>query len=143
MNQFNSKSKLIFQATKEEKKADHFKNYEEKWEKDNRTDNHYGAGYGIIPESLQSTYYKDKLFNLDGSDIDTIIENENYIVGTYFRGNLLGYDKNKKLYFPIIVESCAHSCKKEIIFLDEKTVQIAYEDDEKFEIKLDEIIFKK
>lgn len=141
--QYASKSKLIFQASKKEKKADYYKNYEEKWEEDNRTDNHYGAGYGIIPESIQSTYYKDQLFNLDGSDIDTIIENENYIVATYFRGNLLGYDKNKKLYFPIIVESCTYSCNKNIIFLDEKTVQITYEDGEKFEIKLDEIIFKK
>ncbi len=141
--QYAHKSKFISQAKGGEKNISYFKNYEQKWEKDNQADNHYGAGYGIIPESLQSTYYKDKLFDIDGSDIDTIVENKNYIVGTYFRGNLLGYDKNKKLYFPVIVESCAYSCNKTLRFLDDHTLQITYEDEKDFEIKLDEIIFKK
>ena len=57
----------------------------------------------------------------------------------FFRVNLVGYDKEKKLYFPIIVEFCTYK----FTFLDDTTMKIVYESGEKFEINLEEIIFKK
>lgn len=138
---YAQKSKFISQLKGTEKKLTYFKNYEQKWERDNKTDNHYGAGFGILPDQLYSTYYKEDLFSVNGNLVETSIENDRYIIGTFFRGNLVGYDKKKKLNFPIIVESCAYSCDKKLSFLDEKTIQIMYEGGEKFVIKLDEIIF--
>lgn len=141
--QYAQKSKFISQAKGAEKKLIHFKNYEQKWEQDNQTDNHYGAGFGGVPDQLYSTYYKENLLEINGNSVEVSIENDHYIIGTFFRGNLVGFDKDKQLYFPIIVESCSYSCNKELRFLNDLTLQIEYEGGEKFEVKLDEIIFKK
>lgn len=139
--QYAKNSNLIYQPTKEEKSPFHYKNFERKWENDNQVDHHYGAGFAGYDEPQKSTYYKEKLFELDGSNADEIVENKNYIIATFFRGNLLGYDKNKKLYFPILVESCSHFCNKNLSFKDEYILEITYESDEKYEIDLRKIIF--
>lgn len=140
---YANNSKLIYHQKAGEESISHYKNYEEKWEDDNGVANDYGAGYGGPPDTIYSTYYKSKLFE-DLNDVNnSTIENENFKMHTSFRGNLLGYDKKRKLYFPVIVESCAHFCNKDIEFLNENLLQITYEDKKSFKIDLKAIIFNK
>ncbi|MFP3787380.1 hypothetical protein, partial [Burkholderia sp. SIMBA_024] len=74
------------------------------------------------------TYYTENLFQYNGNyDNDQVIENADYKIVTYFRNNIIGYDKNKKLYFPIIVESCVTGCDKEIQFVSENEIEVSYE----------------
>lgn len=134
-------SKLIYHPSDEEKNISHYRNYAEKWQKDNHADNNFGAGYAIIPDVIYSTYYNENLFKLNSAS-EEIVENENYTIQSFFRGNLLGFDKKKKKYFPIIVESCSHFCNKNAEFIDSQTLKITYEDDQSFEIDLSRIVFK-
>jgi hypothetical protein len=41
-------------------------------------------------------------------------ESPEFKVLSYFRSSLIGYDKARKQYFPIWVDSCAHGCNKEL-----------------------------
>lgn len=134
-------TKYIYQASKEEKSLSFYKNFDKKWEKDNGQDNHFGAGTGEIPEKIKSTYYKENLFALTQGTTD-IVENENYKIQSVFRGNLVGYNKKKKLYFPIMVESCTLSCNKTITFANPTTINITYEDESKSVLDLSTILFR-
>lgn len=139
--QYAHTSKFIYHPSDEEKNITHYKNFGEKWQKDNDTDNNFGAGYYIIPDVVYSTYYAENLFELTSAS-EEFVENENYKVQSIFRGNLLGFDKKKRKYFPIIVESCSHFCNKTVEFVDEQKLKITYEDDQSFEINLNKIVFK-
>lgn len=138
--QFAEKSKLIYHPTISEKNPANYKNYPEKWEKDNGQDVHFGAGNIGELSTIYSTYYKKDLFSISGEP-EAFIENNLYKLGTYFRGDLLAYDKKKRLYFPVIVESCAHFCNKKIEFINDHTIKITYEDDSFYELDLNKIIF--
>lgn len=139
---FAKKSKLIYQKSNAEKKASHYKNFREKWQEDNRVDSNYGAGYEGEMNEIFSTYYKENLFEISGGS-ETEIENENYLIKSYFRSDVIGFDKRKKMYFPIIVESCAHFCNKNIEFTNQNTIKITYEDDTSWELELPKIQFLK
>ncbi|KQS93035.1 hypothetical protein [Chryseobacterium sp. Leaf394] len=141
LHQYARTSKFIYHPSDEEKNITHYKNFGEKWEKDNATDNNFGAGYAIIPDIIYSTYYDENLFKLTSAS-EEFVENENYKVQSVFRGNLVGFDKKKRKYFPIIVESCSHFCNKNIEFVDAQKLKITYEDDQSFEINLNKIVFK-
>lgn len=121
--QFAEKSKLIYKPTEEEKDIFYYTNFEHKWYKDN-----YPGGAEIFyPEIVRSTYYTEDLFKFNGNyDKDQVIENANFKIVTYFRNNIIGYDKNKELYFPITVESCATGCEKDIKFVSENEIEISY-----------------
>ncbi len=137
---FAKKSKLIYQKTNDEKKPNHFKNFREKWQKDNQAEINWGAGYGGEMDVVLSTYYKENLFDISGGT-EASLENQNYYLTSYFRGDVIGFDKQKKRYFPIIVESCAHFCNKEIEFVNDHTIKITYEDDKSWELDLTKIKF--
>jgi hypothetical protein len=139
--QYAQTSKFIYHPSDEEKNILHFKNYAEKWQKDNDTDNNFGAGYYIIPDVIYSTYYAENLFELTSAS-EEFVENENYKVQSVFRGNLVGFDKKKRKYFPIIVESCSHFCNKNVEFVDSQKLKVTYEDEQSFEIDLSKIVFK-
>lgn len=138
---FAKKSKLIYQKSEKEKKIGHFKNFREKWAKDNQVEINWGAGYEGEMNEVFSTYYKENLFDISGGT-ETVLENENYYLTSYFRGDVIGFDKKKKLYFPIVVESCVHFCNKEIDFLNDQTIKITYEDGKSWELDLTKIKFK-
>lgn len=141
LHQYAQTSKFIYHPSDEEKNIFHYKNYAEKWQKDNDTDNNFGAGYAIIPDVIYSTYYNENLFKLT-SATEEFTENENYKIQSVFRGDLLGFDKKKRKYFPVIVESCSHFCNKNVEFVDAQKLKITYEDDQSFEIDLSKIVFK-
>lgn len=134
-------SSFIYHPSKEEKNISHYKNYLEKWAKDNTTENTYGAGYVIVPDIIHSTYYKENLFNITKATTE-FTENENYKIQSNFRGSLIAYDKKKQLYFLIIAETCTLSCNKEVIFTNPNSIKITYGDGESYEIDLTKIIFK-
>ncbi|WP_136669267.1 hypothetical protein [Flavobacterium sp. H122] len=141
-----SKHKWIYHPTEEEKNPKNYKNYSKYWEKINNADNNLANGYSPLPEEIYSTYYKEDIFKFTG-DYEEIIENDTYKIVSYFRGNLLGYDKTKKLYFPIYIESCITGCNKKISFLSEHTIEVEFseasaDDNAKSVINLTDIIFK-
>lgn len=123
------KSKLIYHKGEKDKDPYSWLNYETKWNEDNQTDNSYGAGHGDINAPVKTTYYKTNLFALNQGGVTDSIANEDYIVVSYFRSNLIGYDKKKQLYFPILVESCNYSCAKTLHFIDAHRISIQYEDE--------------
>lgn len=138
---FAKRSKLIYQKSESEKKIGHFKNFRENWAKDNQVEINWGAGYEGEMNEVFSTYYRENLFDISGGT-ETVLENENYYLTSYFRGDVIGFDKKKKLYFPIVVESCVHFCNKEIDFVNDQTIKITYEDGKSWELDLTKIKFK-
>ncbi|CAA9202174.1 hypothetical protein FLA105534_03958 [Flavobacterium bizetiae] len=141
--EFANKSKLIFHISKDE---NHYTNYVQKWETDNNSINHLANGYSGIPDTIYSTYYKDDLFNFTGDyNKSESIENNNFKIVSFFRGNIIAFDKNKKLYFPIYTETCVTGCDKKIKFVSENSIEVLYHESSENEtsiINLDEIIFK-
>ena len=142
LKRFADGSPYIYHPTAAEKNAEHYKNYREKWQKDNGVDSAFGAGFIGEMDEVFSTCYQENLFEINGGSESTI-ENGRFLLMSYFRGDLIAYDKLKKLYFPVIVESCTHFCNKEIEFVDDYTIKITYEDLDSWELNLDEIIFTK
>lgn len=141
LHQYAQTSTFIYHPSDEEKNISHYKNYAEKWEKDNDADNTFGAGYTTIPDKIYSTYYDENLFELTSASED-FVENEHYKIQSVFRGNLVGFDKHKRKYFPIIIESCSHFCNKKVQFLSPQKLKVTYEDEESFEIDVSKIVFK-
>ncbi len=139
--QQSRQSKEIYHASTAEKDPMNSLNYEEKWNEDNSQDNSFGVGNAEINTPIKTTYYKTKLLDLnDGSAVS--IENDDYIVFTFFRGNLIGFDKRKELYFPIIIESCSLGCSKETEFVGD-SLEIRYESDITYRISMNDLEFDK
>lgn len=139
--EFAKKSKLIYQQKKSEKDIKNYKNFEEKWQQDNQQDSHFGAGNLGELSDIHSTYYKKNLFKISGGT-PTEIENEIYTIVSYFKGNIIAYDKIKKMYFPIIVESCADFCDKKIEFVKPHIICVSYDENTSYNINLNAIIFE-
>lgn len=122
--QFAQESKWIYKPSEEEKDINYYRNFEQKW----HLDNYPKGAESFYPTIVKSTYYSENLFQYNGNyDNDQVIENADFKIVTYFRNNIIGYDKNKKLYFPITVESCATGCDKKIEFVSKYEIEISYE----------------
>jgi hypothetical protein len=133
---FSKISKLIYQKTEKDNNVlDHI-NYQTKWGKDNNQDNSFGAGHADIEDSIKTTYYKTNLFLLNCNETDNTIENDDFIFSSCFRSNLIGFDKKKKMYFPVIIESCSNGCNKTFEFVENDSLKINYEFDESYTISL-------
>lgn len=129
--EYANKSKWVYRpATQAEQDARHFINYEQKWNDDNREDNHLANGHSGISEPIYSTYYADDIFKLTAmhASVSDSIENEHFKIVSYFRGNILCFDKQKRLYFPIYIESCITGCNKKIRFVSPETIEILYDE---------------
>ncbi|TPG45227.1 hypothetical protein EAH81_01085 [Flavobacterium pectinovorum] len=123
--EFANKSKWIYNPSGLDKDINYYRNFEQKWHLDNDPE----GSKTLYPAIIKSTYYSEDLFKFNGDyDKDQFIENADYKIVTYFRNNVIGYDKNKKLYFPITVESCDIGCDKKIEFVSENEIEISYED---------------
>lgn len=131
------KSKWIYRPeTAAERDPRHMKNYELKWDQDNKADNHLANGHSGIPDTIYSTYYKDDLMKFTGqrSGEPVTIENDRFLITSYFRGNLLGFDKQKKRFFPIFIESCVTGCNKTIGFTSSGRLEVTYDEDSRKEV---------
>ena len=146
--EYANKSKWVYQpATQAEKDARHFINYEQKWNEDNGEDNHLANGHSGISEPIYSTYYKDDIFKITAThaSVRDSIENEYFKILSYFRGNILGFDKQKRLYFPVYIESCITGCDKKIKFISPQTIEILYDEysgNEVYTVELNKIRFR-
>lgn len=140
LQKYAKKSPLIYHPAPEESDMSNFRNYEEKWQQDNQQSSQYGAGFIGEMEEVKSTYYKENLFEINGGS-EQSIENDLYILISYFRGNLVAYDKVKKRYFPVVIESCSYFCNKSIEFSGAETVRITYEDGSVWELDLTKVQF--
>lgn len=146
--EYANKSKWVYRpATQAEKDARHFINYEQKWNEDNGEDNHLANGHSGISEPIYSTYYKDDIFKITAihASVTDSIENEHFKIMSYFRGNILGFDKQKQLYFPVYIESCITGCDKKIKFISPETIEVMYDEysrKEVYTVNLNKIRFK-
>lgn len=143
LRDYASNSKHIYFPNGEEKDINFYKNYVQKWYKDNNVNNVLANGHAYRPDIVYSTYYKKNIIKFTGNYGSNFIENDHFKIVNFTNGNLLAYDKKKHLYFPVFVESCVQGCNKEISFLDENTIKIGYNffDEESFTINIDEIKF--
>lgn len=123
-------SKFIYHPSKKELDISYYKNYDSKWYIDNKTDNNLANGYSSVNDIIYSTYYKENIFDFTG-DLDgrETIENEYFKIANFSRGNVLGFDKRKQLYFPIHIESCATGCNKIVTFASDQEIKILFDED--------------
>ena len=122
-----NKSELIYSGKSKEVNANKISYYEKQWQKDNPSIKSMMEIRDIIYEgSLKITYYDKSIFPNEPGYIFDSIENDKFKFVSVFRNNILGYNKTKKKYFPVLVESCSHGCHKEIAFLNEDTLRISY-----------------
>lgn len=138
-----SKSPGIYHPSEKDKDPYHVINYEKKWEKDNQASNHMANGHGELNLPLKSTYYDTNLFNLQqGSEFETA-ENDQYLFKSYFCGSVIGFDKQRKLYFPLMIEDCNAMCSKKLSINAEGVLKLIYDDDDFYEVPLAELVFDK
>ena len=120
-------NKLIFSPAGKEAALGYYKNYEVKWNKDNDEDNALATGHGSIPDTILSTYYSEDLFGFTGNyNPEDVTENDRYKVVSYFRGNIVAYDKTRNRYFPVFIESCVLSCNKSVRFVSNGVIEVTY-----------------
>lgn len=137
-----AKSPHVYHPSEKDKDPYHVLNYEIKWEKDNQASNHMANGHGELELPVKTTYYHTNLFNLDqGSEVETA-ENEQYLFKSFFCGSVIGFDKQKKLYFPVMIESCNGFCSKNIS-INAGVLKISYEDEVSYEVPLADLVFDK
>lgn len=128
MLDFIGKSKLIYKPSIEEKDVFYYKNYAKKWLDDNKIKDEMANGFTKVPNKIYSTYYKENIIDFTGevSDYDVVIENSNYKIVSFMRSNVIAYDKIKKLYFPVFIESCSTGCDKEIKLIAKDKIRITH-----------------
>lgn len=132
------KCSLVYRATNSDLDINSSANYEKKWQIDNsKIKSVWDTKNNIYDEPLRTTYYDKNLFPSDKGVSDRKVENSRYIIVSLFRNNILGYDKARKKYFPIWVESCAHGCDKKLSFVKETILQITYSEADNQEILVD------
>lgn len=143
LKELSKSSKFIYQRTSKDDNMHYHLNYETKWNSDNTANYAYGAGYSEIEAPIWSTHYKTNLFDLNMGEATKNTENDRYVLNTYFRGNIIGFDKNTKLYFPLFIESCVIGCDKEIELFDNDSLRISYTEggDMEYRISMKDIIF--
>lgn len=155
MLDFVGKSKLIYKPSTEEKDIFYYKNYAKKWLDDNKIKDQMANGFTEVPNKIYSTYYKENINEFIGeiSDSDVVIENSNYKIVSFMRSSVIAYDKIKKLYFPVFIESCITGCNKEVKFIAKDKIRITHneytanaynpeENPDSTVINLSEIIFR-
>lgn len=128
MLDFIGKNKLIYKPSKKEEDIFYYKNYAKKWLDDNKLKDVMANGFLEIPNKIYSTYYKENIIEFTGeiSDYDVVIENSNYKIVSFMRSNVIAYDKIKKLYFPIFIESCITGCNKGVKFIAKDKIRITH-----------------
>lgn len=139
-----SKSSIIYRATSQDLDMDNIANYEKKWEVDNSNiKSVWKVTENTFEAPLKVTFYDKNIFP-SKEYINSSIENSKFIVIALFRNNILGYDKLKKKYFPIWVESCSHGCNKKIAFINDTTLSIKYteSDNETVIVDLSKMTYK-
>lgn len=123
-------SRYIYHPKGKQKDITYYTNYARKWNVDNQADNQLANGHGSIPDTIYSTYYKEPLFS--AADIDEFskrIENDKYTVVSFFRGNIVAYNKQNSKYFPVYIESCITGCDKDIKFVGSAILSVEFTED--------------
>lgn len=143
LKELSKTSRLIYQRGPKDENVYYHLNYQEKWDKDNQSHNSYATGHGNIISPIHSTYYKTNLFDLNQGSENSVIENSRYLFRSYFRGNIIGYDKEKKLYFPLYIENCVLGCNKDIEFAGSESIRVTWSESEEgtYLISINNIIF--
>lgn len=122
-----SKSPLVYRATAKDLALDNADNFDKKWEVENAAIRKaIESREDSIELVLRFTYYDNNLYKKDDSTTDRI-ENKEYVIASYFRSDVIGYDKTKNKFFPIIIDRCSHGCEKTLSWINEHTVKITYD----------------
>ncbi len=142
LKELSKESKWIYQKGPKDEDPYYYMNYETKWRKENHEETFYANGHSDIKTPIKSTYYKTNLFRFN-SGVNDSIETDRYILVNYMYGNIVGYDKARSMYFPLLIESCNGFCDKKINFVSEDSLKISYGDkpEDEYEISMNDIIF--
>jgi hypothetical protein len=100
------------------------KNYRKKWGVENKDIKEVWRDYSTNFEPLIMPLYNKTILGKHGT-FDTI-ENKNYIIYDYWKSDVIGYDKIKKKYFTIWIDSCNHGCDKYVSFLSNNVIEMIY-----------------
>jgi hypothetical protein len=84
------------------------------WKKANASLPDPAAAKAFRPVKIRWEYYDANPMGDQPSSVFGSGDSAEFKVLSYFRSSLIGYDKARKQYFPIWVDSCAHGCTKEI-----------------------------
>lgn len=119
-------SKAIYRPREEDLDLERVGNYEKKWRIDNSflPEPYKAAGYE--EGTLNITYYSTKL--ISGYTPEHMVQNSNYLVESYFRNDVIGYDKTLNKYFPIWIEFCNVGCDKNIRFATDSVLVISWDE---------------
>jgi hypothetical protein len=128
-------SPLIYRATPQDLDLDAAQNFEQRWTVDNDFDLNDDIGERV----LNLRMYSENLFRLARGSVNTDVQSDHYRVVTYFRGSVIAFDKRKQVYFPVLVDRCAHICgyNAEFISGDEVHLEAAEMQNSGFRVNLD------
>lgn len=129
-----SSGNIVYKAENDDIDYNDVKNYEKKWNLDNpnRLDIVESADYGENNKKfLKLTYYQKRP---DESDYEeekntnySSINNSEYTIYSRWRGNIYGYNKITKEYFPIWIDNYNYN-DKELKFMDDDWLLITYKE---------------
>jgi len=120
-------SELIYKPNARDADINDIINYEKKWAMDNPDMPKIYNLQDTLEHKMNITYYEESLFAPERSSFEKI-ENDEYIVVSLFRNNVLAYDIKRKKYFPVWIESYMHGCNKSISFLNDSMLIINSEE---------------
>jgi hypothetical protein len=128
--------KFIYRPNKEDLDINNPKNFEKKWEVDNPDfPSLIIKGVPIDSDEIPNmkfTFYSGDLFSFyDQEHTGKVVESGMYKI-LYFNigGDIIGYDKNQKKYFPIwvIYAATIANCCNDITFINDYTIKIGRSD---------------
>jgi len=123
-----SKSPYIYRPTAKELDLNDPDNYAKRWILDNPNISFVWSTNVDTNQKQIRTFYYNKDIHRDTPSQWSTVENNQYQI-FYSSGELLGYEKFNKKYFPIWIEPCQHhyqDCNRNISFINNDTLKIEY-----------------
>ncbi|OQY72258.1 MAG: hypothetical protein B6D44_10490 [Ignavibacteriales bacterium UTCHB2] len=131
-----SKSNAIYRPSPEDLDINNPKNCERKWLVENQYIYENAKHSSERSLAINFIFYDENLFTDigHGSEISSV-ENELYIVKSFFKDNVISFDKKRTQYFVVWVPEFPHDCIQEIEF-ESSSVIVLKNDFEEYKIDL-------
>ena len=126
-----SNSEYIYRANSKDLDFSSTENYEKLWKIDNpNISTVWDSKDNFYNKPLKFKYYEQTILPIHDFSKNEGADNKKYKIISMWRGNIIGYDKLEKKYFPIWVESCMRGCNKKVQFLSsgEGQLKVTYDE---------------
>ncbi|MCU7490547.1 MAG: hypothetical protein HF312_02690 [Ignavibacteria bacterium] len=130
-------SKIFHKKSAAELDINYFKNYKKKWRIKN---SHIYSLLTSIKGTCEIVFphYTADLFNtVKHGDIWDKIENSKYIIISFYKDNIIGYDKIKKSYFVIWVPEDPYSWLPNVKFVSDNIIKMFESEDDPYIVDLE------